>query len=486
MENSESDFIHLEAANLTELRRAMLSHAHERMILAMLVSDLVGILTAVLLASLVRWVVLGPLTTSAYSWVPAYLVIFVIATHLRGLYPAVGMSAVEQFRHLTITTTLFFLVIIAGTFIFQISTEFSRLLLGLSWLFCLVTIPFNRTLIRHLMAKVGLWGEPVAVIGRAEGAKKIASYYQRYPKIGLRPEAIISLNKEMMGQDPEARAWLIQNIEKLKVSTSIKIVVVVYDKLEQFATIREAFRDQFEKVVLIAADDHKLDLGGMNVRQYGNLLTFEIRHSLVDRSAQFQKRVIDLCVAGLGIILLSPLLALISLLIVLDSPGGVFYHQRRLGKGGKEFGMLKFRTMKQDADAVLRDCLAQNPEWQHEWDSYQKLLKDPRITRVGRLLRRFSLDELPQLWNVLLGEMSIVGPRPIMVNQQKMYGENYRHYVRVTPGITGLWQISGRNHTSFAQRAAFDREYVNDWSIWVDIHIIVRTAWVVLHMDGAF
>ncbi len=120
-----------------------------------------------------------------------------------------------------------------------------------------------------------------------------------------------------------------------------------------------------------------------------------------------------------------------------------------------------------------------------EWNCYQKLHQDPRITRVGAWLRRFSIDELPQLWNVLMGEMSLVGPRPIMLDQEVPYGEIIKHYVRVLPGITGMWQISGRNRTTFSQRAEFDMRYVMNWSIWLDIYILIRTVWVVISRDGA-
>jgi len=138
-----------------------------------------------------------------------------------------------------------------------------------------------------------------------------------------------------------------------------------------------------------------------------------------------------------------------------------------------------------NADEVLRQYLAKDPALQAEWDQYQKLKNDPRITRVGRVLRRFSIDELPQLWNVFKGDMSLVGPRPIMINQIELYGRPYEHYVRVTPGITGLWQISGRNQTTFAYRAEMDVYYVMSWSIWMDIYILARTIWVVFRHQGA-
>lgn len=485
MENSKSEFVYLKADSTVALWRAAFSHTHDIMILSMLVSDLLGILTAVALAVLVRAIFMEPLVPLSFVWVPAYVVVFILSASMRGLYPAVGMSAVEQFRHLTLATSTLFLVIVAATFFFQVSTVFSRLLLALSWLFCLVTVPFNRTIVRHLISKTGLWGDPVAIVGRAAGALRVVNYFKRYPKVGLRPEVLITIPTEIARQDTDSRARLVQRMRRLRESTPLNTVVIIYDRMDEFVSIREAFRDIFEKVILVSCNETGVDLGGVNVRQYGDLLTFEIRHSLVGRFAQFEKRVIDLCVAGFGLVVLSPLLALISLSIILDSSGGIFYRQRRLGKNGREFDMLKFRTMHHNADAVLHYVLESNPEQKREWDCYQKLRNDPRITRVGHLLRRFSLDEFPQLINVLLGEMSIVGPRPIMVSQREMYGLNYRHYVRVVPGITGLWQISGRNHTSFVQRTEFDFQYINNWTIWSDIYILVRTVWVVLRRDGA-
>jgi lipopolysaccharide/colanic/teichoic acid biosynthesis glycosyltransferase len=139
-----------------------------------------------------------------------------------------------------------------------------------------------------------------------------------------------------------------------------------------------------------------------------------------------------------------------------------------------------------NAEQALVDYLKQNAEAQREWDKTQKLRNDPRVTRVGMLLRRFSIDEIPQLFNVLLGDMSLVGPRPIMLNQIRMYAEGINIYQGVRPGMTGLWQVSGRNRTTFRERARFDVYYVRHWSIWLDIYILLRTVWIVLSHDGAY
>ena len=198
------------------------------------------------------------------------------------------------------------------------------------------------------------------------------------------------------------------------------------------------------------------------------------------------KRFIDIELSALGLIFLLPFFGLMAPLIALDSRGSIFYHQPRLGRNGEAFDVIKFRTMYQNADQVLEEKLRLNPGLRNEWDYYQKLKKDPCVTRVGRLLRRFSLDELPQLWNVLKGEMSLVGPRPITTNQRELYGKSYEEYVRVSPGMTGLWQVSGRNYTTFARRAELDREYIQRWSIGLDIYILFKTIEIIFWQQGAF
>jgi exopolysaccharide production protein ExoY len=175
---------------------------------------------------------------------------------------------------------------------------------------------------------------------------------------------------------------------------------------------------------------------------------------------------------------------IIALLIKLDG-GPAFYSQRRIGRGGQPFDCLKFRSMVLDADERLQDVLARDPLARAEWEDYQKLARDPRITRIGKLIRATSLDELPQLINVWRGEMSIVGPRPIMTDQIALYGEHFGDYCTLRPGITGLWQIAGRNNCTFAERVRLDMEYARTWSILRDIQIILLTIPAVLARKGA-
>jgi Undecaprenyl-phosphate galactose phosphotransferase WbaP len=176
----------------------------------------------------------------------------------------------------------------------------------------------------------------------------------------------------------------------------------------------------------------------------------------------------------------------IALLVKLDSAGGIFYSHERLGKNGRKIRIYKFRTMAVNAEAVLDEYLRTHPEAREEWDQNQKLRDDPRVTRVGRWLRKYSLDEFPQLFNVLKGDMSLVGPRPMMADQVRLYGDNMEAYCGVRPGMTGMWQVSGRNRATFAERARFDIYYIRNWTLWLDFYILLRTVWVVFSRDGAY
>jgi undecaprenyl-phosphate galactose phosphotransferase len=206
-------------------------------------------------------------------------------------------------------------------------------------------------------------------------------------------------------------------------------------------------------------------------------------------SAPFQrviKRILDLCGATAGLLLFGPVFLLIGALIRLETPGGVFYRQERVGKEGQPFTLLKFRTMQAGAEAELVQILATNVDCRTDYQHYQKLAHDPRLTNFGRFLRKTSLDELPQLWNVLKGEMSLVGPRPFLPEQLHLYGPAYNYYQGALPGLTGLWQVSGRNRLSFDERARLDEVYCREWSLWLDLKILLVTPWAVLRQDGAF
>ena len=214
------------------------------------------------------------------------------------------------------------------------------------------------------------------------------------------------------------------------------------------------------------------------------------RYSRRTPSEFFRYRVIKRCGDILLVLISFPVvmtvIGMIAAVVKLSSPGPVFYSHRRIRKGGAFFSMWKFRTMCIDSAEVLEDHLARHPKAREEWNRTHKLRKDPRITRVGLFLRRYSLDELPQLWNVLAGQMSLVGPRPIVAAEVEKYGDHFDCYCRVKPGLTGLWQVSGRSAVSYEKRVALDCEYVEHWSLMREIVILTKTFASVVNQDGAF
>ncbi|WP_255481832.1 sugar transferase [Ramlibacter pinisoli] len=197
------------------------------------------------------------------------------------------------------------------------------------------------------------------------------------------------------------------------------------------------------------------------------------------------KRAVDIFGSIFLIVLLLPMIVVVAIGVRLSSSGPIFYAQTRSGRGGRHFQFYKFRSMKVNSEDVLADFLNSDPEAKKRWDQYQKIDNDPRITAFGRFIRRTSLDELPQFWNVLRGDMSLVGPRPCMLQQKELYGRYWRAYCAVKPGITGLWQVSGRNRLTYEERVRLDVQYVRNLSAWGDIKLLAKTIKVVLSAHGA-
>jgi len=223
---------------------------------------------------------------------------------------------------------------------------------------------------------------------------------------------------------------------------------------------------------------------GVPAKNLGGILGVEVRQQLLLPGPRLAKRVMDVALTSIGVLFVLPFLLLIALLIKVDSKGPIFYTQKRLGRDGEHFKAYKFRTMHGDGEERLKAILDADPALRAEYEIYHKLRKDPRVTRIGRILRKFSLDEFPQLLNVILGDMSLVGPRPYIEREVAEMGGQEKIILRAPPGMTGMWQVSDRNATSFAQRVQIDVYYVRNWSPWLDIHILAKTFGVVIKGSG--
>jgi Undecaprenyl-phosphate galactose phosphotransferase WbaP len=224
----------------------------------------------------------------------------------------------------------------------------------------------------------------------------------------------------------------------------------------------------------------------MSVRDFGGVLGIDTSNKLKLNWNLGVKRFMDIILVILGGILALPFLLIIALIIKINSPGPVLYKHKRLGRDGKYFYTYKFRSMVADAEQKLQEIINTDPLLKEEWEKNHKLKNDPRITGIGRFLRRTSIDEFPQLINILKGEMSLVGPRPIVDEEIPKYGEDYNRVFSNKPGLTGLWQVSGRSHADYHDRIAFDTYYLQNWSIWLDLWIIYKTFGVVIFGKGAY
>ena len=254
---------------------------------------------------------------------------------------------------------------------------------------------------------------------------------------------------------------------------------------DQGLVIRKLCR-RFRRVIVLAPEATE-SYGGLWMRtaQCGALPGWEVRDRLLSRSNRLLKRSLDLALATLASPALILVVPVVAVLLKITSRGPVFFGGNRIGENGRRFKAWKFRTMVDDADRRLERDLAQNPHVRAEWERREKLHCDPRITRIGRWLRRTSLDELPQIWNVIRGEMSMVGPRPMLPDEVGKYESSYELYTRMRPGITGLWQVSGRNNTTYAERVRLVSFYVRNWSMWLDLYILSRTFGAVVTGHGA-
>jgi Undecaprenyl-phosphate galactose phosphotransferase WbaP len=264
-------------------------------------------------------------------------------------------------------------------------------------------------------------------------------------------------------------------------------VLVDAPAISEFFRSREAkiLMHQFRRVILVSDLDW-IEGAALQVQDFEGLIGIQAQKNQLSPLAAAVKRELDILGALIIGLLAAPIMVLTILWIKLDSPGPVFFSHERLGKDGRTIWIHKFRSMCENAEQALQEYLQLHPEARREWEATQKLCNDPRITRAGEFIRKFSIDELPQLYNVLKGDMSLVGARPIVDAETHHYGDNIDIYKNMRPGVTGLWQVSGRSDTSYSDRVRYDTYYVRNWSVWLDLYVLLRTVYVVLTRDGAY
>jgi Undecaprenyl-phosphate galactose phosphotransferase WbaP len=360
------------------------------------------------------------------------------------------------------------------------------------WMLVAVLLPVCRAALRHALLRVGRWQRPTVLIGTGPNAQEAMLALQSEPQLGFELIGSVSANGSLDRTDASASLLPRLSPEQLRLLAKQQAglqVVLALEYRESEAReywLRQLSSWRVQDVCVIPAL-RGIPLFGTDIAWFFSheVALLRLRNNLRRWPARLTKRLFDVVAAFVLLLLLAPVMAVLALRIRCDGGPALFKHQR-LGRGGRLFPCYKFRTMVVDSEERLTRLLARNPDMRAEWERDHKLRADPRISPIGHFLRRTSLDELPQLFNVLRGEMSLVGPRPIVQAELARYGADADYFLMVRPGITGLWQVSGRNDVGYEQRVYLDTWYVKNWSLWYDIAILFKTLRVVLQRDGAY
>lgn len=451
--------------------------------------DIVTISFAVLLSAVIRYL-LAPVMGGEVNWplifngLIFYVVMALIMAWLNGLYPGFGLAAVHEMQKVLYVVSL--ATIFLGVFLFlqQLALAYSRFIFLLTWFLSALFMMLGRFALRNVFSRFEWWGIPIAVIGSQEHAAPVIEQMLKNRRVGFRPVCFYDLASNSASSDLDIPTMTAKGELKAFIADSGIEHVIFTDSLEDIQKFNiHWIRDVFQNILFV-----------LNIAPFGSLwvrtidlhgtLVIETNYHLLNKRETIIKRVLDMILTFLLLLVSWPIFLLLALLIKIDSRGPVLYTQKRLGHDGELFDSYKFRTMYKNAEDKLKDLLAEDHEAYLEYEKYHKLANDPRITRVGKFLRRYSLDELPQLINVVKGDMNLIGPRSYLPRELPDIGEYANIILKVKPGLTGWWQVMGRNATSFEERMQLDEYYISNWSIWLDIYIIIKTTYVLISGKG--
>jgi undecaprenyl-phosphate galactose phosphotransferase len=482
-----------QAQQYRESKRKTLMNNYGRSILAviLLMGDYVAIILAEIFSLGIRNTIFSEevFDISAmqfYLLIPAAFISFICYGHLYD----------KKLLFWQITEKLFYsclwgtLLTVCGLFVTQTSSQFSRLFVGL----LLISSFFLFTVIRYVLGKIldaaNLFQTPVLIIGAGLSADALVNEIKR--DSGMR-YAIIGFLEDYQPKTQFIKQYPIlggfNDIEKVVQKTGVRSALIAAPGLPQRELVDLTYRAQAVlEDVGIVPNLVAVPMGNIDLQTFfdDKIMVLHVKNNLSVSRNRVIKYIFDFVLSLAIMIMILPILILISILIRLDSEGEIIYKGTRIGKGGRSFRCYKFRTMYINGDTIIKQYFQQYPQKQKEWHIYRKLQDDPRVTRIGKILRRTSLDELPQIVNVLKGDMSLVGPRPYLPDEFLGMGESKKVILQTRPGITGYWQVNGRNNVTFKERLNMEAWYVCNWSIWIDIVLLWRTVKVVLLRKGAY
>lgn len=448
----------------------------------LLLVDALALAVALLLGNYLLYLVFGVPISIRYSLliIPTWWVGVVVA----GVVPGWGLGTVEELRRIEILILVVFTLAAVAYFFSREHVLPSRIVYLGAYAFSALLIPLGRVVVRRILIKQGVWGCPAVIYGDSDSVTYIISAFNRDRRVGYIPMGVYSEDL-----NPGER---IEGVEVLggmgNASGEIPVAIVSLShfperELTQFLDNELA---SYHKVVLLP-NIHENVFTWIIPRNLGGILGLEVTRNLLLPFAQRLKNLFEIMLVLLLLPLWVPVFLLLSLMIMLVERRKPFFAQKRYGLQDRPFNTIKFRTMVPNAEEVLRERLEEDAQLRAEWERNFKLKYDPRVTRLGLWLRRTSLDELPQLLNVLAGQMSLVGPRPLPeYHHDALSASAKAPRYQVRPGMTGLWQVSGRSTLDLEEMEKWDTYYVRNWSIWLDLVILARTIGSVFHSKGAF
>ena len=421
-----------------------------------------------------------------FFWIPLVFIAFLAVTQTYTRMQPI----LETVRQIFYAILYALITCIVTLYFMEASILASRLYVVLFGCLALFNVYAVRYVLMKLLKVTQTFVKPVIIIGAGKTAELVLQFFEgdlgyRYRVVGLLDDNPIS---EML---PQKFLLLgkVSDAETIIRDSGIQTVIITApgmdsERLEKLvAKIQPLVRD-----ILFVPDLMMLPLGHVGVEPFYTEKVFmlSIRNNLARRRNRLAKRIFDLVATICGGLLILPILLILAILVGIDNKGRIIFAHRRVGRNGKIFPCYKFQSMVSDAQERLEEYLAKNPEARKEWEESFKLTNDPRVTKLGAFLRKTSLDELPQLWNVLMGDMSLVGPRPIVTKEVERYGDYIREYYMVPPGITGMWQVNGRSDTTYEERVSMDTWYVRNWSVWIDLVYLFKTVKTVFTGKGAY
>jgi lipopolysaccharide/colanic/teichoic acid biosynthesis glycosyltransferase len=511
-------------------------------ITSLVLTDLLSLVLGALVGYAVNYWQAGVFRVEGLFVTAPAIILCILAFAFQGLYAAMARSPPDELAQTTTVITVIFITGGAVSSIAHRGQTWSLLAVVLWWLFSVTAAPIARAILRAKVSKSRWWGHPVIVLGAGKTGRLLVRILRNQPERGLKPVMLLDDDRSKHGTlranlkdehidvrsttqattslvTDDMRAYASDLLEDMGrpslepaapkprgMFAAVEDVPVVGDfALAPVLAARLKIRYAILAMPGVASDkllllterigglfSHLLLIPdllgfaslGVPAKDVGGVLGIEVRQQLLLPGPRLLKRAIDVVATTLGGLLILPIIALLALAIKIDSRGPIFYFQERLGRDGTRFRAAKFRSMYGDGEARLKAVLESDPKLRAEYEEFHKLHNDPRVTRVGRIVRKFSLDELPQLWNVVVGDMSLVGPRPYLEREIPAMEAREGIILRAPPGLTGLWQVSDRNSTGFAERVKMDVHYVRNWSPWLDIYILARTIGVVLKGTG--